>query len=139
MAISTYAQCLFGLDLASSATTRYRLLPLRGWEILLAKDLAFLGVLLVLVLPLGPLPGLTLGLVALAAGHHVSVFRNARMRKWRFAGGRVFVGVIQGVAGFAMGFAEHQQGILYFAVAAAAWVISLMFYGWRWDRGRSAP
>jgi len=37
LALSTYAQCLFGLDWPHG-WTRYRLLPLRGWQILLAKD-----------------------------------------------------------------------------------------------------
>ena len=55
LTMSTYAQSLFGLELGSgSGMTRYRLLPLGGWEILLAKDIAFLAVLLVLLLPLDP-------------------------------------------------------------------------------------
>ena len=41
LALITYAQSLFGVDFGSGMTL-YRLLPLRGWEILLAKDLAFL-------------------------------------------------------------------------------------------------
>jgi hypothetical protein len=45
--MSTYAQSLFGLELGSgSGMTRYHLLPLGGWEILLAKDIAFLAMLL---------------------------------------------------------------------------------------------
>ncbi|HEV2991173.1 MAG TPA: hypothetical protein VG759_22230, partial [Candidatus Angelobacter sp.] len=56
LALSTYAQCFFGLD-SPSALTRYRLLPLRGWQILLAKDMAFLTILFVLVLPLSPIAG----------------------------------------------------------------------------------
>jgi hypothetical protein len=45
LTMSTYAQSLFGLELGSgSGMTRYRLLPLGGWEILLAKDIAFLAI-----------------------------------------------------------------------------------------------
>jgi hypothetical protein len=133
LAMSTYAHGLFGLDLASSATTRYRLLPMRGWEILLAKDIAFLGVLTLLVLPLDPLPGLTFGLFALAVGHHASVFRQVRVRRWRFAGTRVFLGVTQAVGGIILGFAEHEHGAAFLLASAAIYAISLWFYGWRWD------
>ena len=52
--------------------TRYRLLPLRGWQILLAKDVAFLGVLLLLTLPLDARAGLAFGLAALAIGRYPS-------------------------------------------------------------------
>src|SRR5206468_12325392 len=40
-ALSSYAQCLFGLD-GEGGESRYRLLPIAGWRLLLAKDLAFL-------------------------------------------------------------------------------------------------
>jgi hypothetical protein len=129
LALSTYAQSLFGLDFGS-AMTRYRLLPLRGWEILLAKDLAFLGILLVLVLPLSPGPGVTFGLVALAIGHHSSVFMRLPQRRWRFAGGRLLpVGLLQGIGGMALGFAEHQRGAVILVVTAVGFVVSLFFYG----------
>ncbi len=133
LAMSTYANCLFGLDQASSATTRYRLLPLRGWQILMAKDLAYLGILSLLVLPLDVLPGLTFGLFALAVGHHQSVLRPVRTRRWRFAGTRVFAGVVQSVGGFILGFSEHQRGPIFLAASAAIFGISLWFYGRRWD------
>jgi hypothetical protein len=41
LALSSYAQCLFGLD-GAAGFARYKLLPLGGWEILAAKDTAFL-------------------------------------------------------------------------------------------------
>jgi hypothetical protein len=53
LAVSTYAQCLFGLD-SAAAMERYRLLPLRGWQILLAKDSVYLAIVFLLVLPLAP-------------------------------------------------------------------------------------
>src|SRR5689334_8339748 len=33
LTMSSYAQCLFGLDVSSIAMMRYRMLPLAGWEI----------------------------------------------------------------------------------------------------------
>ena len=129
LALSTYAQCLFGLDRSSSAMVRCRLLPLKGWEILWAKDAAFLALLAVLVLPLDPLTGLTSGLVALALGHHASVMMTAPMRRWRFSGSRLFPGLVGGIGGLMMGFAEHQRGSLYFVAAVALWAASLALYG----------
>ena len=108
LTMSTYAQSLFGLELGSgSGMTRYDLLPLRGWEILLAKDIAFLAVLLVMLLPLDPGPGMTFGLVALAVGHHSSVLLELPQHRWRFTGGRLLpVGAPQAVGGMAFGFVE---------------------------------
>ena len=129
LAISTYAQCLFGLDRSASAMARYRLLPLDGWEVLLAKDIAFLAIVAVLLLPLDPLVGLTSGLVALAVGHHASVKLAAPMRRWRFSGSRLFPGLIGAIGGLALGFAEHQRGILYFLASIALWIASVAIYG----------
>ena len=52
VALSSYAQCLFGLD-GESGLDRYRLLPVSGWQVLLAKDAAFMALAMLLVLPLG--------------------------------------------------------------------------------------
>jgi hypothetical protein len=134
MALSTYAQCLFGLD-GKSGLTRYRLLPLRGWQVLLAKDIAYLAILFVLVLPLALLPGLTAGLAGLAIGHHAAVFTPSPQKRWRFTGGTVFpIGLFQVFAGTALGIAEHREGILYFVLAAALFGVSLFGYGVVWDR-----
>jgi len=134
LAISTYAQSLFGLDLRSGMT-RYRLLPLRGWQVLLAKDIAFMVVLLVLLLPLDPVPGITFGLAALAIGHHSSVFLRIPQQRWRFTGGRLLpVGALQLFGGVAIGFAETQRGPIVLALAAVLFVASLFWYGHCWDR-----
>ena len=134
LALSTYAQSLFGMD-AGSGMTRYRLLPLRGWEILLAKDVVFLGILLVLVLPLSAGPGLTFGLAALAIGHHSTVLLDLPQRRWRFTGGRLLpVGALQAVGGVTLGFAEEQRGVVLLICVAMAFVLSLFWYGRVWDR-----
>ena len=137
LTLSTYAQSLFGLELASagSGMTRYRLLPLSGWQILLAKDAAFLALLLILVFGLDPGPGLTFGLAALALGHHSSVLLDIPQQRWRFTGGRLLpVGAIQALGGMALGFLEHQQGLPVLLFATILYVISLAYYGHRWDR-----
>src|SRR5450432_3849488 len=80
LALSSYAQCLFGLD-GEGGLSRYRLLPLRGWHILAAKDAAFLLVALALTLPLAPLVGAGAACVALAIGHSPSVHRQGERQR----------------------------------------------------------
>ncbi len=135
LALSTCAQCLFGLE-SASGVSRYRLLPLRGWHILLAKDAAWLGILLVLVLPLAPGPGMTFGFVALAIGHFPSVARLQPQRRWRFTSGTLIFGVAQVLLGFMFGLAERQQGIWFLLGGAAAWMASLYRCGRSWEGGR---
>ncbi len=129
LALSTCAQCLFGLDVNGSALTRYALMPVRGWQILLAKDVAFLALLIVLLLPLDLAAGLTFGLVALAVGHHSSVVLRTPIFRWRFAGSRLFPGVVQGVLALVMGLAAHRASLWFLAAAAALWTVSLLIYG----------
>ncbi|HUE00247.1 MAG TPA: hypothetical protein VMR62_11800 [Bryobacteraceae bacterium] len=135
LTMSTYAQSLFGLELGSgSGMTRYRLLPLRGWDVLLAKDIAFLAVLFVLLLPLDPGPGMTFGLAALALGHHSSVLMELPHTRWRFTGGRLLpVGALQAMGGMALGFLEYQRGWAVFALCAAGYLVSLRYYGRCWE------
>lgn len=136
LALSTYAQCLFGLDAASSALTRYRLLPLAGWQILLAKDAAFLAILLLLVLPLAPGPGLTFGLTALAIGHWPSLSAPAPQHRWRFTGHRLFPAVVQALAALILACAEYQRGPQFLALAAALYTGSLVLGGRYWEHAR---
>jgi hypothetical protein len=132
LAMSTSAQCLFGLD-SLSAMTRNKLLPLRGWQILLAKDIAFLALLLILVAPLAAGPGMTFGLIALAIGHFPSVARHSPQRRWRFASGRIVFGVAQMVFGAMLGLAESERSIWFLVGTAAAWIASLYQCGRKFD------
>jgi hypothetical protein len=133
IALSTHAQSLFGLDLPSGMA-RYRVLPLRGYEVLLAKDIAFLCVALVLVAPLAPLPGLAGALVALAVGHHASVERPLAQQRWRFTGGEIFpTGFFQVFPLTAVGVATARASAWYLAPAFAAYLASLWYYGRRWE------
>jgi len=98
LALSTYGQCLFALD-SDSGRTRYGLLPLQRWEILAAKDLAYVIVLLVLVAPVHLATGLTFGLTALAIGHIPSTRLRLPQQRWRFTSGHLVYGAAQSVLG----------------------------------------
>ncbi len=136
LTMSTYAQSLFGLEVGAEGAglTRYRLLPLAGWEILAAKDMGFLSILLVMLLPLDVGPGLTFGLAALALGHHSSVLLNLPQQRWRFTGGRLLpVGALQAVGGMSLGFLEFREGAAVLAATFGLYLMSLWFYGRRWE------
>jgi hypothetical protein len=95
LTLSSYAQSLFGLD-GDGGLTRYRILPVPGWQILAAKDAAFLLVVVALCLPLAPLAGLAAALVALALGHDAAVNQRSEQTRWRFSTGVSFgSGIIQ--------------------------------------------
>jgi hypothetical protein len=133
LALSTQTQSLFGLDYGSG-TTLYRMLPLKGRQILLAKDVAWLSVLLILIAPLNILPALTFGLAALVIGHHSSVHVHLPQQRLRFAGGRLLpAGALQIFLSVALGFAEMRRGLPVFFATAGLYAISLWYYG------RTAP
>jgi hypothetical protein len=137
LTMSTCAQSPFGLD-SDPGITRYHLLPLRGWEVLLAKDIAFLAILLVLLLPLDPWPGMTFGMAALAFGHYSSELSTLPQKPWRFASGRLQFGALQTAVGMALGFLEHQRGFPVLGLAAAGYLASVYYYGSRWERAATS-
>jgi hypothetical protein len=136
LALSSYAQCLFGLD-GDGGLSRYRLLPLRGWQILAAKDAAFLLVAVPLTLPLSPLAGIGAALVALALGHEPTVRLPRAQMRWRFSTGATLVfGLVQAVL-----MAMAASGIFFtsplvLVVCVGAWLVSLWHYGRLMDRER---
>ncbi len=110
LALSTQAQVLFAID--GRGAERYRQMPIRGWQILLGKDLAYLALLAILVSPLDWLSGWFGGLAALAVGHHQSVFAKLPQVRWRFTSGALFPhGAVQTVALFAVGNAIKTNGL----------------------------
>ena len=128
-AMSSYAQCLFGLD-GEGGLSRCRLLPLRGWQLLLAKDAAFLAVVIPLTLPLAVLPGIGAALVALAVGHAPAVEHPRPQTRWRFStGGALGNGLIQLVALAMTASGIYLTSTWFLAVAVAAWALSLWWYG----------
>jgi hypothetical protein len=132
--MGTSAQCLFGLD-GPEGFTRYRMFPLRGWQILGAKGAAWLLLLILQTVLLSPIAAISAGLVALAMGHRQSVRRPMQQKRWRFTNGNLLMlGLAQSTLAVSAGMvaARSQPAILVACVAAYA--ISLLVYGHRWER-----
>jgi hypothetical protein len=128
LALSTYSQTLFGLD-GEGGMTRYRLLPVPGWQILAAKDVPFLLASVLVTLPLAPVAGLAAALVALAMGHYVSVTRYSPQMRWRFSSGVSFgAGIFQVMVTSATAAAVHSIPLLV-APCAGVYVWSTWWYG----------
>jgi hypothetical protein len=135
LALSTHTQVLLGID--GSGAERYRQVPIRGWQILLAKDLAFLSMLGLLVMPLDLLSGIMGGIAALAIGHHRSVLNPVRQAPWKFTSGALVPdGLIQTVTLFGVGSAAKTAGLPLIGLCVLVWLASLFFYGWWWDRSK---
>jgi hypothetical protein len=133
IALSSYAQCLFGLD-GESGMERYRLMPLRGWQVLAAKDAAYLALAIPLALTLSPLAGTSAALVALAVGHSATVKRHKPQARWRFSSGAPLMeGLTQAVL-IAMAAAAVSHSPWFAPLCAAAWVGSLWWFGRVWER-----
>jgi hypothetical protein len=134
IALSSYAQCLFGLD-GESGMERYRLMPLRGWQILAAKDAAYLGLAIPLALTLAPIPGASAALVALAVGHSVTVKRQKPQARWRFSAGAPIPEGLAQAALIAVAASAVMSSLWFAPLCVAAWVGSLWWYGRLWERG----
>ena len=133
LAISTYTQCLFGLD-GDGGVSRYRLLPLRGWQLLAAKDAAFLLAAIVLTLPLAPFSGTAAALVALAAGHAPSVEQPHSQVRWRFStSGSLARALVQTILLSMAASAVFFSGPWVVLPCIAAWGLSLLWYGREMD------
>jgi len=129
LALSSYAQCLFGLD-GAGGLGRYRLLPLRGWQVLAAKDAAFLLVAIPLTLPLAPLAATGAALVALALGHEPSVARPRKQTRWRFSSGASLVfGIFQAVMMTMAAAGIFFSSPLVLIPCVGAWALSVWHYG----------
>jgi predicted permease len=133
IALSTYAQNLFSLDFPSGIA-RYRLLPLRGREILMSKAISFLAIVAVLVVPLAPLAGFAAGLTALAVGQPASVLKMQPGMRWRFCSGTMSVAFVQVFLLAAVGVATARSSAWYLALALAGFLVSLWRSGRIWDR-----
>ena len=129
VALSSYAQSLFGLD-GRGGLNRYRLLPLRGWQVLFAKDAAFLVPAILLALPLAPLAGAGAALVALALGHQPSINRPRAQVRWRFSsGGSIVFGLLQAALMAMAASAIFFNSPLFLVVCVAVWAGSLWYFG----------
>jgi hypothetical protein len=132
LAISTYAQTLFGLD-GAGGMTRYRLLPVPGWQVLAAKDAPFLLLCVLVTLPLAPVAGLAAALFALAIGHRASVAHHSDQVRWRFSSGLGFAdSILQVIAMAAAAAAVHSMPLLLLPCAG-------IYAGSVWWYGRAVP
>ena len=129
LALSSYAQCLFGLE-SAGGIARYHLLPLPGWRVLAAKDIAFLIVVLLLTAPLSPATGLAAALAALAVGHAPSVAELRPQMRWRFTSGAGFSnGALQVIAMSGAGVTAYRINVLILIPAIAACAGSTWWFG----------
>lgn len=129
LTLSTRGQRLFSLE-GRGASVRYKLLPLRGWEVLLAKDAAFLLLLGGLTLPLDLGAGLGAGLAILTVGHRASVHSPAQERPWRFAaGGGAGESIVQVMALAGAALAVHRAGAWALVPCLGLWAASLAWFG----------
>jgi hypothetical protein len=134
LALSSYAQCLFGLD-GRGGLSRYHLLPLRGWQILAAKDAAFLVMVIPLLLPVATLAGLGAALVALAVGNEPSVHRYRAQTRWRFSSGAsVMLGIGQAALMAMVAAGIFLTSVWFLVPCVLAWWISLWISGRIIDR-----
>ena len=128
LALSSYAQSPFGLD--GEALVRCRLMPLRGWQVLASKDVAFLVVAVLVTAPLAPLAGLSAALVALSVGHAPAVGELREQRRGRFSTGASFGnGITQAVAMAIAAGATFRASWLFVVPSALAEIVSLWWYG----------
>lgn len=114
LVLSTHAQRLLALD-GPEGRRRFALLPWRGWQVLLAKDLAFLLLVALFTAPLSWTTGLSSGMMALAAGHHASLRRPEAARPWRFA------------TAVSLGCSAVQVGLMLAAAALGPWGLPVAF------------
>jgi hypothetical protein len=119
IALSTQAQCTAGLD-----GIRYRLLPASPIRILLARDLAYLGIQMLLTVSLDLRAGLSFAFAAIAFGRYPALNAALPNERWRFTGGRVLFGCLQMIIGAALAFG----GFAGLTIAAVLWIASL-YYG----------
>ena len=127
--LSTAAQANSAFD-AESAVARGLLLPLTGRDVLLARDLAWLLVLLVLTVPYGWFGVAAGGCLALAVGHRTALGPPIEQTRWQFASGQLAPTGLFQIFGIALAISTTQQfGPAVLPVAAAIWWASLEWFG----------
>lgn len=132
--MSTGAQSLFGLD--GGGLVRYRLMPLRGWQILVAKGTGF-GVIGVLItLGLAPVAGFCAVCMMLAVGHFASVVHPRPERAWTLqTSPSLGSSLVQIAAMIAAGIGASRLPWVAVPVCVLAYALSTWIFGRRIDRG----
>lgn len=130
LALSTLAQNLFALD-GVGGRFRWKVAPVRGYRILVRKGAAVLAISLILTAGLDPIAALAGMLAALSIGHHASVFSPLDSGAWRFSTGQFFPhGFFQAIGMFSCGISTARGEWMYLAIAASAYGLSVLIYGW---------
>jgi hypothetical protein len=133
LSCSTYSQSPFGMETRGSLML-YRVMPLRGWQVLLAKDVVHFAIVCVLTLPLNLAAGASFALAALAIGRYPALTQWRPQRRWRFASGDVRFGFAQIFIATGIGFTAAQEDKWFLGIALLAYVGSLLVGGWYWDK-----
>lgn len=134
LALSTLALNQFGMG-HPETLTREQLLPCPAWQIILGRNVAFLMVALVCVVPLSPLAGCAAALAAVAAGNVASFAAPIALRRWRLAeSGSMVVGVQQCVALLAAGVMTERTTWWTLPVVMLLWIGSVLVAAWQFPR-----
>ena len=134
VALSTATQTFFALD-GVQGLVRYHLLPVHGWQVLAAKAVAWLAVVLVLTAPLSWRVGISAALAAVPFGCYSSVSQPRFQHRWRFAGSPTIwssVGLVLAV--LSTGVAVFRVGGWWVIPAGVASILSIGIFGERFDR-----
>jgi hypothetical protein len=127
--LSTAGQANSSFD-AESAVARGLLLPLTGRDVLLARDLAWFLVLLVLAVPYGWFGVAAGGFLVLAVGHRTVLVPPIEQTRWQFASGQLAPTGLFQILGVVVAVSTTQQfGPVVLPVAAAIWWASLEWFG----------
>ncbi|HXJ41781.1 MAG TPA: hypothetical protein VNH18_21065 [Bryobacteraceae bacterium] len=128
LAVSSLAQCLFGLE-SRTGLLRYKLMPIPGWQVLAAKNAAFLAIVILLTAPLAPACGLAAGLATLVFGHGPSL-QLREQKRWRFSSGSDFKnGLVQVFAMAGAGITAARTSLWILPVCALACIGTTWWFG----------
>lgn len=133
LALSTLAQTFFALD-GRAGLTRYRLLPLAGWKVLLSKATVFFIVATALTVSASVASGCAFALVTLAFGMWASVNHRIPHSRWRFAASpsaKNSVGLV--VFSIAVAVAMLRVTAWFLLPSAVAVAVSMVLAGRRFD------
>ena len=135
LTFSNYTQSLFGRD-GSRGLSRYRLLPISGWEVLITKDIAIIFATLPLLGPLELGPGFSSILILMSFGHYISIRHPNFGKAWRFSPGTPFlyrgllqIGVVSGTVAVVF-----LYGLSFLLLCLIVWSISIWLCGPLIDR-----
>lgn len=133
LALSTTSQTLFALD-GFQGLVRYHLLPVTGWQVLVAKASAWMMVVIVLTTPLSWPVGLSAALAAVPFGCWASVSQPRLQQRWRFAASpAVLSSVALVLSVLSTGVAVFRISVGWAVPAVLASLLSIAVSGKRFD------